>query len=121
MSILAVLEQSRGVWNRMSLETLAAAQELGAALGRPVSVAIPGAGIGALAQEAATKKLEKVYAVEHELLASYSADGYTAALASWSPGCNRRSFYFPTRIRFVTMRRNWLRAWAACWSAMWSS
>ena len=81
MSILAVLEQSRGVWHRMSWETLAAAQELGAALGKPVSAAVTGAGVGALAQEVATKKLDKVYAVEHELLVSYSADGYTAALA----------------------------------------
>jgi electron transfer flavoprotein alpha subunit len=81
MSVLVVMEQSGGAWHRMSWETIAAGQELGAALGKPVSAAVVGSGIGSLAQEAAGKKLEKVHAVEHELLGTYSADGYTAALA----------------------------------------
>jgi electron transfer flavoprotein alpha subunit len=80
MSILVVLEQQAGQWHRMSWETLAAAQQLGAALGEPVEAAIAGKGIGALANEAAAKKLAKVWAVEHDLLDSYTADGYTAAL-----------------------------------------
>ena len=42
MSILAVLEQRGGAWNRMSLETLAAAQQLGAELEQPVSAAVVG-------------------------------------------------------------------------------
>ena len=64
----------------MSWETLAAAQQLGAALSEPVEAAVVGKAIGALATEAATKKLAKVWAVEHDLLDSYTADGYTAAL-----------------------------------------
>ncbi len=60
----------------MSWETLAAAQHLG----EPVEAAVVGKGIGALANEAAAKKLAKVWAVEHDLLDSYTADGYTAAL-----------------------------------------
>jgi len=36
--------------------------------------------VGALAAEAATKKVAKVFAVEHELLKDYTADGYTAAI-----------------------------------------
>ena len=64
----------------MSWETLAAGQQLGAALGQPVEAAVVGKGIGALAKEAATKKLAKVWAVEHELLDSYTPDGYTAAV-----------------------------------------
>src|ERR1019366_982767 len=64
----------------MSWETLAAGQELGAALGEPVEAAVAGKGIGALAGDAATKNLAKVWAVEHDLLASYTADGYTAAI-----------------------------------------
>jgi electron transfer flavoprotein alpha subunit len=75
MNILAVLEQRAGAWNRMSFETLAAAQQLGAA-----SAAVLGHGIEALAAGLATKKLEKVYAVEHELLKDYTPDGYTIAL-----------------------------------------
>src|ERR1043166_4743813 len=75
MKILAVLEQRAGAWNRMSFETLAAAQQLG-----PASAAVLGQGIDSLAGELATKKLEKVYAVEHELLKDYTPDAYTLAL-----------------------------------------
>jgi electron transfer flavoprotein alpha subunit len=81
MSILAVLELTHNKqWHRMSWETLAAAQQLGAALGQPVEAAVVGKGIGAPAAEAATRKLAKVWAVEHDLLEAYTADGYTAAL-----------------------------------------
>ena len=80
MSILVVLEQQTGQWHRMSWETLAAAQQLGAAMGEPVEAAVVGKEIGGLANEAAAKKLAKVWAVEHDLLDSYTADGYTAAL-----------------------------------------
>src|ERR1051326_8412463 len=59
----------------MSFETLAAAQQLG-----PASAAVLGQGIDSLAGELATKKLEKVYAVEHELLKDYTPDAYTLAL-----------------------------------------
>ncbi len=80
MSILVVLEQQAGVWHRMSWETLAAGQQLGKALGQPVEAAVAGLGVGALAAEAASKKLAKVWAIEHDLLAAYTADGYTAAV-----------------------------------------
>lgn len=80
MSVLVVLEQQGGQWHRMSWETLAAGQQLAAALGQPVEVALVGKGIGALAAEAATKKLAKVWAVEHDLLEAYTPDGFAAAL-----------------------------------------
>ena len=57
MSILVVLEQQAGQWHRMSWETLAAGQQLGAALGQPVEAAMVGKSIGRLASEAATKRL----------------------------------------------------------------
>src|SRR5712691_3973232 len=83
MSILVVLEQQRGArgerWNRMSWETLAAGQQIGAALGVPVQAAVAGHGISALAAEAATKRLAKVFAVDHELLGAYTADAFTSA------------------------------------------
>jgi electron transfer flavoprotein alpha subunit len=80
MSILAVMEQRAGEWNRMSFETLAAAQQLAGELGTTVSAAVIGQGVSGLAGELASKKLEKVYAVEHDLLKDYTPDGYTAAL-----------------------------------------
>ena len=57
---------------------MAAAQQFGAALGVPVEAAVVGS--PALAADAATKKLAKVYSVEHDLLKDYTADGYTAAI-----------------------------------------
>jgi electron transfer flavoprotein alpha subunit len=80
MSVLVVLEQQGGQWHRMSWETLAAAQQLAATLGQPVEAAVVGKGVGALAAEAASKKLAQVWAVEHELLDAYTADGYADAL-----------------------------------------
>src|SRR5580765_6614014 len=78
--ILVVTEQRGGAWNRMSWETLVAGQQLAAQTGGTVSAAVVGQGIAALASELALKKLDRVYAVEHPLLASYTADGYTSAL-----------------------------------------
>ncbi len=75
--ILVVLEHSRGAWNRMSWEALAAAQQLGAELDLPVSAAVLGS---TLASAGACKQLAKVYSVEHELLARYTPDAYSAAL-----------------------------------------
>lgn len=80
MSVLVVLEQTGGKWNRMSWETLVAGQQLAAQMGTELYTAIPGSGVGALAAEAATKKCTKVYAVEHDLLKDYTADAYTAAV-----------------------------------------
>ena len=80
MSVLAVLEQRTGQWNRMSFETLAAAQQIARELGATVSAAVLGHNMSALANELATRQLEKVYAFEHELLKDYTPDAYTLAL-----------------------------------------
>jgi len=72
MSVLVVMEQSGG----MSLETLAAGQQLAKELGTTASAALLGSG-GAAAPAA---ELEKVYSVEHELLGQYTPDGYASAL-----------------------------------------
>ncbi|MBS1873086.1 MAG: electron transfer flavoprotein subunit alpha/FixB family protein [Acidobacteria bacterium] len=79
--VLVVMEQQAGAWHRMSWETLAAGQQLAEQVGQPLYSAVVGQGVAALAGEAATKKLDKVHAVEHALLKDYTADGFTAALA----------------------------------------
>jgi electron transfer flavoprotein alpha subunit len=79
-TVLVIVEQRGGSWNRMSFETLAAGQQLAAQLGATVTAAIAGRNVDALAVELASKKLDRVYAVEHQLLDSYTADGYTIAL-----------------------------------------
>ena len=80
MSVLAVLEQRAGVWNRASFETLAAAQQIAHELGTAASAAVLGQGIHTLATDLATRQLESVYAVEHDLLNNYTPDAYTVAL-----------------------------------------
>lgn len=78
--VLVVMEQRGGSWNRMSFEALAAGQQLAAKLGVECAAAVVGDGVTALAGELADKKLAKVVVVEHALLKTYTADGYTAAL-----------------------------------------
>lgn len=82
MSVLAVLEQRAGAWNRASFETLAAAQQIARELGTTAAAAVLGQNIRGLANELATKQLEAVYALEHELLKEYTPDAYTVALAA---------------------------------------
>ena len=80
MSILAVMEQRAGAWNRMSFETLAAARQFAKELDTTAGAAVLGHSIGHLAGELAHLALEKVYAVEHALLQDYAPDAYTIAL-----------------------------------------
>jgi electron transfer flavoprotein alpha subunit len=80
MSILAVLQHSGQAWHRMSWETLAAAQQIAAEMGTTVAAAVVAAGGQGAAAELAGKRLERVWAVEHELLAQYTPDGYSLAL-----------------------------------------
>ena len=80
MNVLAILEQRAGKWNRASFETLAAAQQLASELNATVSAAVLGHGLGELAGDLASKKLEKAWAIEHDLLQDYTADGFALAL-----------------------------------------
>jgi electron transfer flavoprotein alpha subunit len=95
MSVLAILEQQAGKWHRISWETFAAAQELSAAMGAEAEVAVVGSDVTALASEAATKQASKVWAVQHELLENYTADGYTAALEALIRQTNPSLVLFP--------------------------
>ncbi|MFP5232086.1 MAG: electron transfer flavoprotein subunit alpha/FixB family protein [Acidobacteriota bacterium] len=69
-------------WHRVSTEALAAGQTLAAELGVACSAAVLGesAAIAPLAAELAAHRLETVWAVGDDLLAVYTADGWTAAL-----------------------------------------
>jgi len=75
----------------MSWETLAGAQQLGGT----VSAAVVGQNVASLASELAGKKIEKAYAVTHELLANYTADGYTAAIEQLIRKVNPEIVLFP--------------------------
>jgi len=79
-AIIAVMEQEQGKWNRMSWEALVVAQQIGAALGAPVEVVVMGAGVRALAEEAAGSKVARVRLLDDPLLEPYTPDAYCAAL-----------------------------------------
>ncbi len=76
--ILVVAEQRGGRLNQASWEAIAAAQQLAA--GGPVTVAVPGAGMEAVAGELAAADVQEVLTIDDPALASYTPDGYTAAL-----------------------------------------
>src|SRR6201993_1567527 len=80
MKILVITEQRQGKWNNTSFETLAAAQQIAAALSGVVSALLIGKGVDSLASELAGKNVAEVLQVDHELLDSYTADGYCVAL-----------------------------------------
>lgn len=78
--ILVFIEHADGKLNRASLEAVRAAQLLAAQLGQETSAIVLGGGASSIAAEIATKKLNRVYVVDSQWLASYTADGYSAAL-----------------------------------------
>jgi electron transfer flavoprotein alpha subunit len=79
-TILVVVEQREGKLNRVSWETIAAAQTIAGQTGGGVEAAVFGNGIGSIASEVAAKKVNKVYAIESPRLADYTPDGAVFAL-----------------------------------------
>lgn len=81
MKILVVTEQRQGKWNNTSFETLAAAQQIAAAMpGGSVSAVVIGKSVDTFAGELAGKNVTEVLQVEHDLLETYTPDGFCAAL-----------------------------------------
>lgn len=78
-TLLVVAEQQAGKLNRVSWETLAAAQSIAADFGWSVEAAIAGSGISNVASELAAKKLAKVYAFDSPALKDYTPDGFVTA------------------------------------------
>jgi len=95
MSVLVVLEQNGGKWNRMSFEALAPAKRIAEALGVALHAVVIGAAVDLAAKEAAAYPVEKVIAVDHALLAQYTPDGYTAALEQLIKASKIEAVVFP--------------------------
>jgi electron transfer flavoprotein alpha subunit len=95
MSILTVLEHRKGGWHRLSWEALEAAQQMGRELGEPVSAALLGWNIDEAAREVAGRRLERVYAVKHDLVADYTPDAFTAAVEALVRKLRPRLVVFP--------------------------
>jgi electron transfer flavoprotein alpha subunit len=80
MKILLITEQREGKWNNVSLETLAAAQQVASQANGTVTGAVIGKGVASLADNLAAFKLDEVLLVEHDLLDKYTPDGFSIAL-----------------------------------------
>ena len=78
--ILVVLENNDGKISRIGWETLTAAQKIGSDLGIDVSAAVLGKDAKAMADSAAGKQADTIYAASNAALENYTPDGYTAAL-----------------------------------------
>lgn len=78
--ILVFIEHRGGVANKSSLEAISAAQALGGELQQPVVAVIPGAEVGALAQEIAAYDVLKVVVASNPKLADYTPDAYADAM-----------------------------------------
>jgi electron transfer flavoprotein alpha subunit len=77
--ILVFAEHRDGVFGKTSFEAVAAAQQLGASLGQPVTAIVLGTD-ASLAQQVAPFKVERVVSVESPKLSEYTPDGYADAL-----------------------------------------
>lgn len=80
MKILLITEQRDAKWNKVSFETLAAAQQIASEAKSSLTGVVIGKGIGALADELAGYQLDEALLVENALLEKYTPDGYSIAL-----------------------------------------
>jgi len=80
MKILVITEQREAKWNKVSFETLAAAQQIVQQTKGTLAGVVIGKGVAALADELAGWQLDEVLLVEHDLLEKYTPDGFSLAL-----------------------------------------
>jgi electron transfer flavoprotein alpha subunit len=80
MKILLITEQREGKWNKVSYETLSAAQQIVQQTKGKLTGVMIGKGVAALADELAGSQLDEVLLVEHDLLEKYTPDGFSLAL-----------------------------------------
>jgi len=95
MSVLAVLEQRGGNWNRTSFEALEAGRKIGQLLGSPVQAVVLGSGIDKLTREAASYEVSNVFAIDDALLTHYTPEAYTAALEQLTKAKQPKLIVFP--------------------------
>src|SRR6201988_2314569 len=80
MKILLITEQREGKFNRVSFETLAAAQHIVQHTKGSLTGLVIGKGVAPLAEEVAAFQLDEVLLLEHDLLEKYTPDGFSLAL-----------------------------------------
>jgi electron transfer flavoprotein alpha subunit len=80
MKILLIAEQREAKWNKVSFETLAAAQQIAQQTNGSLTGVVIGKGVASLADELSGSQLDEVLLIEHDLLEKYTPDGYAIAL-----------------------------------------
>lgn len=102
MSVLVVLEQREGKWNRQSFEALAAGQKIAEGMSDGLqavligsSAHVAGSSLDALARDAASYALEKLTVIDDPVLRDYTPDGYTAALEQLLRAASPKAVVFP--------------------------
>jgi electron transfer flavoprotein alpha subunit len=80
VKILFIAEQREGQWNKVSFETLAAAQQIALQTKSNLTGVVVGKGVAPLADDLAGYALEEVLLAEHDLLEKYTPDGFSIAL-----------------------------------------
>jgi electron transfer flavoprotein alpha subunit len=78
--ILVFIEHRGGLLSKTAFEAIAAAQNLGSQLQKPVAAVVVGSNTNALAHEVASFDLEKVICANNAKLGEYTPDGYTDAI-----------------------------------------
>ncbi len=86
--ILVFTEIRDGEFKKINKELIRAAASLSEAGAGPVNVAVVGDGIDAAVDEAKSFDVEKVFTVKNAALASYSTQGYAAALQAVIETCD---------------------------------
>jgi electron transfer flavoprotein alpha subunit len=94
-TILVVAEQREGKLNRVSLETIAAAQSLSKETGWSVEVVLAGDAIAPLAADLASRAVARVYALQAPTLAAYTSDAYVYALKAFLAEKQPKLVLFP--------------------------
>jgi electron transfer flavoprotein alpha subunit len=92
--ILVFTEHRDGAFNKTSFEAVAAAQQLGVALGQTVTAVVLGTD-PAVAQEVAAYNVSKVISAENAKLSEYTPDAYTDAMERVVRAVNPRYVIMP--------------------------
>jgi electron transfer flavoprotein alpha subunit len=94
-TILVVAEQRAGKLNRVSFETIAAAQAIAKETGWKVEVVLPGNNLSAAAAELSAKAAARIYALESPALDPYTSDAYVFALTHFLAEKQPKLVLFP--------------------------
>ena len=80
MDILIVIEDNNTKVHRMGLECITAAQQMAKESGLSIAALVMGSNADDLASQVTNYEINEVLTLKHELLSSYSCDGYADAV-----------------------------------------